>query len=479
VVKFLLRNKIQTKKGTSMDIRITQLITNFITEYVGIFEDCGRFTFESFESDLQRMGTEFFRRSMEVFPELLDEQLVASKEARKEAGITIHKRKVSREVLSKFGLVNFKRTYFKTGEEYAFLTDKVVGLESYDRISPSLTAELVDKAGYMSYQKSACETTDSYLSRQTVMNKIRRTKGLELVLSGKKEEVKVLHVVADEDHVAMQSGKNRIVPLITVHEGIEYVSKRRNRCINARHFCDYDKSTKDLWDEVSAWMAAEYEMDKVERIYLHGDGAHWIKKGLEVLPDCKFVLDKFHLKKAIKSVTGVNKEEYYLEINEAFQDCDLEGFGETIDEMFTIVEDKKEAEKLSAFRTYVLNNWEGIEIRQKEPRCGGSCTEAQISHVLAERLSRNPLGWSEEGLGYMSRLRVYKVNGGKVTTRNFAKKNEEKEQSELEKLAILRTKQIFIETRNYDLFDVKSMRNGKATPLKVILEGINKAGQVI
>jgi len=462
-----------------MDTRIAQLLTNFIAEYAGIFEDCGNFTFESLESSLHKMGTEFFRKSMELYPELLDEQLLDSKEARKEAGITVHKRKVGREVLSKFGLVNFKRTYFKTGEEYIYLTDKVVGLEAYDRISTNVSAELVDRAGYLSYQKSIRETTDSYLSRQTVMNKIRRTKGLELVLTGEKKKVKVLHVVADEDHVAMQSGKNRIVPLITVHEGIEYVSKKRNRCINASHFCDYDKSTKDLWEEVSAWISEEYDLDVIKRIYLHGDGAKWIKQGLDVLPDCKFVLDKFHLEKAIKGVAGEEKDEYKLEIREALQDFNKVEFGEIVDEMLTLVESQKEADKIISFKCYIINNWEGIQIRQNEPGCGGSCTEAQISHVLAERLSRNPLGWSEEGLGYMSRLRVYKVNGGKVTTKNFVKKNEVKESSKLEQLSILRTKQMFIESRNYDLFEAKNLQNKKVTPINTLLKGIKKAGQVI
>jgi len=462
-----------------MNLRIAQILTNFTTEYAGIFEDCKSYTLESLESNLHKIGTEFLRKSLEVYTELLDQQLLDSKEARKEAGITVHKRNVRREVLSKFGLINFKRTYFKSGKEYIYLTDKVVGLEAYDRISPNVSAELVDRAGYLSYQKSICETTDSYLSRQTVMNKIRRTKGLELVLTGRKKKVKVLHVVADEDHVAMQTGKNRIVPLITVHEGIEYVSKKRNRCINARHFCDYDKSTKTLWEEVSAWISKEYDLDVLKRIYIHGDGAQWIKQGLDVLPDCKFVLDKFHLEKAIKAVAGEEKDEYKLEIREAFQDFNLEEFGEIVDEMLTLVENQKEADKIMSFKSYIINNWEGIKIRENEPGCGGSCTEAQISHVLSERLSRNPLGWSEEGLGYMSRLRVYKVNGGKVTTRNFVKRNEEKEQSELEKLAVLRTKQMFVESRNYDLFETKSVLNNKVTPINTLLKGINKAGQVI
>jgi len=43
---------------------------------------------------------------------------------------------------------------------------------------------------------------------------------------------------------------------------------------------------------------------------------------------------------------------------------------------------------------YVLNHWEAIQ-NMKLPEAIGSCTEAMVSHVLSERLSRSPMGWSE------------------------------------------------------------------------------------
>ena len=49
----------------------------------------------------------------------------------------------------------------------------------------------------------------------------------------------------------------------------------------------------------------------------------------------------------------------------------------------------------------------------------GSCTEPLVSHILSERLSRNPLAWSKEGLAKMTMLRVYTANGGKITAENI------------------------------------------------------------
>ena len=63
---------------------------------------------------------------------------------------------------------------------------------------------------------------------------------------------------------------------------------------------------------------------------------------------------------------------------------------------------------------YFQNNWDSAVERMKGTYCG-SCTEPLISHTLSERLSRNPLAWSKEGLAKMAMLRVFTENGGKVT----------------------------------------------------------------
>lgn len=45
--------------------------------------------------------------------------------------------------------------------------------------------------------------------------------------------------------------------------------------------------------------------------------------------------------------------------------------------------------------------------------------------MLSERFSRDPLGWNEEGLDVLSKLRVFVQNGGKIMAKDFKKKLEE------------------------------------------------------
>lgn len=83
-----------------------------------------------------------------------------------------------------------------------------------------------------------------------------------------------------------------------------------------------------------------------------------------------------------------------------------------------IQEIAKEDAEILEFGKYLFGNWEAIRnlITLVIP---GSCTEGQISHVLSERFSRNPMGWSKEGLGKLSKLRVYNINGGKLTGKDL------------------------------------------------------------
>ena len=73
------------------------------------------------------------------------------------------------------------------------------------------------------------------------------------------------------------------------------------------------------------------------------------------------------------------------------------------------------------FGRYLFSHWE--EIRNRVVlNIPGSCTEGQVSHVLSERFSRNPMGWSQESLCKLSKLRVYRCNGGKLTGKDIKPK---------------------------------------------------------
>ena len=136
------------------------------------------------------------------------------------------------------------------------------------------------------------------------MNKIRSANPQQEAFE--RQAVPELHVDADEDHVNLQTGKNTIVPLVSVYEGIERCGKR-GVCKNVFHISEYGSSIESLWEKVSDEIERRYDLTNT-KIYLHGDGAKWIKQGLEYLPNCVFVLDRYHKNKAIKqALSGIDR----------------------------------------------------------------------------------------------------------------------------------------------------------------------------
>ena len=46
----------------------------------------------------------------------------------------------------------------------------------------------------------------------------------------------------------------------------------------------------------------------------------------------------------------------------------------------------------------------------------GCSAEGHVSHILAERMTSRPMGWSIKNADKMSKLRAYKLNGGNIRT---------------------------------------------------------------
>ena len=82
------------------------------------------------------------------------------------------------------------------------------------------------------------------------------------------------------------------------------------------------------------------------------------------------------------------------------------------------IQEKQDVEgrkRLTEQVNFFQDHWDAIVKREQGDLCG-SCTEPLVSHILSDRLSRNPLAWSADGLRQMTMLRTYTKNGGVVTS---------------------------------------------------------------
>ena len=401
-----------------METIITQITVNLVEEILKSIEkngisDIGK-TAESLLSVLKGGALELLSAVIEE----TDSAVLNAKKERKIDGITIKQRNVPRTVLTSLGELSFKRTYFQLADgSMAYLTDQLIGIESFERVTKALCAELVQNTATMSMQK-AVTVTGASVSRQTVNNKVLAMQDVVTEVNRVKNTPSELHIFADEDHVHLRPKRSAIVPLVTVTEGIDTSDPKRHKTISPVHFQGYGMDNHVFVDNVVAAIYEKYDMEKVERVYIHADGGNWIRTLGALMPEAVFVMDGFHLEKYFKKLFRLNAAAPYSGIvRKAVRENNFEAFAGYISSIRE-KQDEKGRKKLFELVNYFQNNWDSIVERMNCSHCG-SCTEPLVSHTLSERLSRNPLAWSKEGLGKMAMLRVFEENGGKVTAEHI------------------------------------------------------------
>ncbi len=179
----------------------------------------------------------------------------------------------------------FIRTYFfnKRDEDYAYLLDQAVGLEGYIAFPILLQ----------------CNWWNTQVSHLTVP------------APSVKRKAKVLYINADEDHVSLQDGKKAMVPLISIHEGIERRGKR-GQCINPHYISSHGKPIEEL----------------------------------------KYVLDRYHPNKVILEVTSKQPEKR-PSLHAALYSGDWQASARLIQQLKQDAKDDSDKKRIQEFSRYV------------------------------------------------------------------------------------------------------------------------------
>jgi len=328
----------------------------------------------------------------------------------------VHKGKVERTLITRFGELEFERVYYKNIEKnnYVYILDELLGIEKYERIESNLKGNILDKSTEVSYEKAAELSTPVDISRETVKKNIRENGAIENqeLKIGEKKRVNKIYREEDEEHIPLQNGKSKEMKLIYVYDDKTEINNGRTKLENVRYFTG-DMDSEDLWTEVAIYIDEAYDIDLVKDIYIAGDGANWIKNGLSIIKGSKYVLDHYHLSKYVKIITAhLDSLENPININKPIwsnikrgnkkQTMGIINFA--IEE--TPIQSKRESMKKA--KRYLSNNWEGIKNLFKEGKYRCSA-EGHISHILSDRLSSRPMGWSVIGADEMARMRTYKA----------------------------------------------------------------------
>lgn len=355
-------------------------------------------------------GNALKRKIVETMMNLKDSEYAASREDKSE--IIITHSKAPKSIVCVFGTINLKRNrYFnKNTKEKYYLVDKVYNLDNYQRIDKGLQAKLIEEATCSSYRKTS-KIYNYNISHQGVYNTIKKCYSEYEKIQQKIEESDTLkiYIEADEDHVHMKNGTNRMAKLVYVHEGYEPVSyspkaSKRYKLKNAKYF--FGVQGRDIWEDVQNYVYTRYKL--YTKIRLSGDGAYWIKRGLNYFPLAEFNLDKFHIMQTITRLYPRNQEKRE-ELLDAIISKDKKYLLDLYEKRYGRLNNslREKSQQTMTGLLYLINNFENIYLTDSEKKCSA---EGHISHILSERLSSRPKAWTHDGLDRIGVFRCEKYN---------------------------------------------------------------------
>jgi len=300
-------------------------------------------SFNRLEKEIYAYGCQVAREVLKNILEALDKKIAEERDK----SIYRHKGTRDTSVKTLMGEVEFSRVVYEStddegNKEYIYLLDQLLGFDTIGLISTNLAERIVENASIASYRNAADNVTE--LSGQSISHggvwnvvqalgqKVKESETELTKAAGKNQlrggkEVPVLFEEADGVYINIQgkdrpkSGKKLEMKVAVAYEGWKEVSKNRYELVN-KVACAGFEDISEFYKIKEAMIAIEYNVDEIQMRILNGDGASWIKHGID--DTVHYQLDPFHKHKAIlKSVRDGEQRKTILkllnsnEINEA------------------------------------------------------------------------------------------------------------------------------------------------------------------
>ena len=209
----------------------------------------------------------------------------------------------------------------------------------------------------------------------------------------------------DEGHVSLQTDKNINMKLAIVYTDKVDVGFNRMELVEKHSFTGLE-TPEEFWMQIDSYLAEAYEGSP--KVYIIGDGARWIKRGLDELPNSEFILDRFHLFKYMAKICGKRGWKEVFASLQANNKARFEAYVEKMKGTYP-----HHMKQIVEGATYIENQWNYARASLIRPDIRSS-TEAHVSHILSARLSSRPLEWSEKGAETIAKLRVLSDNNESI-----------------------------------------------------------------
>jgi hypothetical protein len=225
------------------------------------------------------------------------------------------------------GHVKVKRRYYRDQSgNYHYPLDELLGMQKYRHTTLDVQQLALELASAMTFRRSAEvleKTTPINLSHQTIKNLLTRVaerylnhKEKEItyllqtgeIAEGEGKKADLLLIEADGVMLSLQRQKEKKAEtkLGIAYEGWEKVGKDRYKTVNKTFYADIASSER-FWAGFSLKLQSKYDLAGINQFILGGDGASWIKDGLDYFGG-QFQLSRYHYNKELRRVLGNDTE---------------------------------------------------------------------------------------------------------------------------------------------------------------------------
>src|SRR5690625_2665865 len=319
-----------------------------------------------------------------------------------------------------FGSITVNRRIYRDrdADVRVALLDKYLGYDGGDSLSPFLTEMAVKWAirgpSYRDARDRLCDLLGYQVtSHETIRQEVLNINSKEIVSdeSVPKKERDVLFLEVDGLNVHKQNStrKSREIKVGVVHEGWEkrHPSSSDYKLKN-KSYWETLENGQVFWEEFSRYLYGKYEITNDTHVVINGDGAPWIRGGVDYFPNAIYTYDRYHIKPWIKLAlskrTKKERRRAYLAVDANDPIALIVAIAEA--QKAETIEEKKA--EINDLREFILDNMDAFRdyreiLKEKDKDLDISWMRSMGSaesnmNLFSRRLKKMGYSWSECGL---------------------------------------------------------------------------------
>ena len=329
-----------------------------------------------------------------------------------------------------FGPVTINRRRYvdrEKGERVALL-DKYLEFSGSDTLSPFLTEMAVHWAvrgpSYRDARDRFCDLLGyQAMSHEKIRQEVLKIEPKEMEMTEEEpKKVDALFLEVDGLFVSKQQStrKNREVKIGVAHEGWNkrHPSSEEYKLVNKSYWKTLENG-ETFWESFSRYLYTEYDITEDTHIVINGDGAPWIRAGVDYFPNAIYTYDRYHLKKWIKQALSNREKQERRKAYLAADANDPVKLVTAIAEAEKAEIDEKKKEDISDLRLFILDNLEafkdyreilkekGVDVSEMRPM---GAAESNMN-LFSRRLKKMGYSWSQKGLKGMINSMIHWFEG--------------------------------------------------------------------